>query len=102
MLLIRLVLEPCATIAVLGTMPLVFLGLFSNYAWICFTGGRYCEADATEGQLQSDKDVVILLLFLSISLLSIYEKMVKTPHKVNDRLECLKTSVANCICYKCK
>ena len=82
--------EPLATIALMGTMPLAFLEFFSNYAWICFTGSRYCDVNATESQLQGDKDIVIFLFFLCILFLNIYKKMVKTPQKVKDRLESLK------------
>ena len=89
MLVIRSVMEPCGIIALLAAMPLAFLEVFSSYAWICFTGDRYCD-NAAENQLETDKDIVILFFFLCVSLLSIYEKMVKTPQKVKDRLKCCR------------
>ena len=92
MLVIRSVMEPFGIVALLATMPLAFLEVFSSYAWICFTGVRYCDINTAESQLESDKDIVILFFFLCVSFLNIYRKMVKTPQKVKDKLQCLKHS----------
>lgn len=88
MFVIRLILEPFATLVSIVIMPFMYIQFFSTYAWICVTGGKYCDYDAVESQLQYDKDIILLTFFLCISFLKVYHEM--TPQKANDRLNCLK------------
>ena len=73
MLVIRSVMEPFGIVALLAAMPLAFLEVFSSYAWICFTGDRYCDINAADNQLETDKNIVILF-FSSAHPFSAYMK----------------------------
>ena len=81
---IRVVMEPLAFLALIAIIPLAFLTLFSNYAWICFTGDGYCETDVSEGRLQNDRNFILIGFFICAAILGLYNKMVKTPLKAKD------------------
>ena len=104
MLIIRVIMEPIATIALSATMPLAFIQFFSNYALVCFTGDRYCGINTPESQLENDRDVKLIVFLICILVLQIYERMVKTPQKAIDRLNpsmSLHTPHAPCTLYVC-
>ena len=89
MLVIRVIMEGAATVALTATMPLAYLEFFSNYALICFSGDRYYGYDSPESQLGHDRDAVLIAFYVCILVLKMYEKMVKTPQKAKDRLKLL-------------
>ena len=85
MALIRLPMEILAFAALIAVILLALLEFLSIYAWICFTGNRYCEDDVSKEQLQNDRNFILIGFFTCISILGFYKKMVKTPLKANDR-----------------
>ena len=82
--------EVIATIALSAAMPLAFLEFFSNYALMCFADNRYCGANTPDSQLENDRDVILIVFFVCMLALKMYDKMVKTPQKAKDRLNSLK------------
>ena len=87
MTIIRIVMELLAFVPLVVIVPLTFLEFFSNYAWICFTGKVYCDADVAENQLQNDRNFILIGFFVCAAILGLYNKMVKTPLKAKDRVK---------------
>ena len=81
---IRVVMEPLSFVALVAIVPLAFLELFSNYAWICFTGDVYCGTDVPENRLQNDRNFILIGFFTCAAILGLYNKMVKTPLKAKE------------------
>ena len=79
--------EPLRFLALCAIIPLAFLELFSNYAWICFTGNKYCGTDVSGSTLQNDRNFILIGFFMCAAILGLYKKMVKTPRKAKDLKE---------------
>ena len=84
MTMIRGVMEVLSFFALLAIVPLAFLELFSNYAWICFTGDVYCGTDVPKNRLQNDRNFILIGFFICAAILGLYNKMVKTPLKAKE------------------
>ena len=110
MTVIRGVMELLSFLAHTAILPLAFLELFSNYAWICFTGDTYCGTDVSENRLQNDRNFILIGFFMCAAILGLYNKLVKIPLKAKDRVKELaedfknrvtKDNIKKCCCCCC-
>jgi len=93
MTIIRIILEPLAFLATAAIMPLAFLAFFGTYAWICFTGEKYCGDTTADNEIQKDRNLIIFGFMVCASILLFSSKMMKSPEKAKDRCDwCCITS----------
>ena len=85
MMTLRMFWEPVSFLATMGIMPLLFLQFFNAYAYVCFTGHKYCNTEVSNDKYEKDRHGILIGFYVCAAVIALSNKMVKTPRQVKDR-----------------